>query len=83
MPGVNFLLTFSDQCLRTPLVGKTRLGAPLQSNRKALGVINKVVATPAASLKAEEKTKPAESKVVFLRLMASFLHRQLLKSFVG
>ncbi len=36
---------------------------PLQSSRKALGVINKVVATPAASLKAEEKTKPAEAKV--------------------
>ncbi len=31
--------------------------------QKALGVINKVVATPAASHKAEEKTKPAEAKV--------------------
>ncbi|CAM4614637.1 unnamed protein product [Leuciscus chuanchicus] len=61
--GVKFtLITFSDQCLRTPLTGKKLLGAPLQSNRKALGVLNKLVATPAASHKAEEKTKPAEAK---------------------
>ncbi|XP_048032766.1 securin [Megalobrama amblycephala] len=58
----NRLHSAPDQCLRTPLTGKPRLGAPLQSSRKALGVINKVVATPAASHKAEEKTKPAEAK---------------------
>ncbi|KAK7137987.1 hypothetical protein R3I94_013581 [Phoxinus phoxinus] len=58
----NRLHSAPDQCLRTPLTGKTRFGAPLQSSRKALGVLNKVVATPAASHKAEEKTKPAEAK---------------------
>ncbi|XP_067313604.1 securin isoform X2 [Pseudorasbora parva] len=58
----NRLQSAPDQCLRTPLTGKTRLGAHPHSSRKALGVINKVVATPAASLKAEEKTKPAEAK---------------------
>uniref|UniRef100_A0A8C1WV19 Securin n=1 Tax=Cyprinus carpio TaxID=7962 RepID=A0A8C1WV19_CYPCA len=58
----NRLHSAPDQCLRTPLTGKARLGAPLQSGRKALGVINKVVVTPAASHKAEEKTKPAEAK---------------------
>ncbi|RXN22104.1 gamma-aminobutyric acid receptor subunit pi-like protein [Labeo rohita] len=58
----NRLHSAPDQCLRTPLTGKARLGAPLQSSRKALGVINKVVATPAASQKAEQKTKPEEVK---------------------
>ncbi|XP_016310401.1 securin-like [Sinocyclocheilus anshuiensis] len=59
----NRLHSAPDQCLRTPLAaGKARPGAPLQSGRKALGVINKVVATQAASHKAEEKTKPAEAK---------------------
>ncbi|XP_018971060.2 securin-like [Cyprinus carpio] len=58
----NRLHSAPDQCLRTPLTGKARLGAPLLSTRKALGVINKVVATPAGSHKAEEKTKPAEAK---------------------
>ncbi|XP_051505776.1 securin-like [Myxocyprinus asiaticus] len=52
----------TDQCLRTPLTGKARVGAPLQSSRKALRVINKVVATPGLSNKAEEKTKLAEAK---------------------
>ncbi len=41
--------------LENTLTGKACLGAPLQSSRKALGVINKVVATPAASLKAERR----------------------------
>lgn len=63
--ALNLCVTLSDQCLRTPLTGKARLGAPLQSSRKALGVINKVVATPAASQKAEQKTKPEEVKVGF------------------
>ncbi|XP_051514774.1 securin-like isoform X2 [Myxocyprinus asiaticus] len=51
-----------DQCLRTPLTSKVHIGAPLQSSRKALGVINKIVATPVVSHKAEDKCKPAEAK---------------------
>uniref|UniRef100_UPI0001889F20 securin n=1 Tax=Danio rerio TaxID=7955 RepID=UPI0001889F20 len=57
----NRLHSAPDQCLRTPLNGKAHLGAPLQSSRKALGVINKIV-NQTSSHEAEEKTKPAEAK---------------------
>lgn len=52
-----------DPCLKTPLTGKVRVCAPVLSSRKALGVVNKIVATSAASVKAEDKAKPAEAKV--------------------
>nr|XP_055034922.1 securin [Misgurnus anguillicaudatus] len=49
-----------DQCMRTPLTGKTHLCTPLQSNRTALGAVNKILTTSATSKKVEEKAKPAE-----------------------
>ncbi|KAA0709440.1 Securin Pituitary tumor-transforming gene 1 protein [Triplophysa tibetana] len=55
----NRLHSAPDPCLKTPLTGKVRVCAPVLSSRKALGVVNKIVA---ASVKAEEKAKPAEAK---------------------
>ncbi|KAK1804563.1 hypothetical protein P4O66_020047, partial [Electrophorus voltai] len=51
-----------EQCLKTPLAVKTRLGAPAQSARKALGTVNKAVATPAAAHKSEVRRKPLEAQ---------------------
>ncbi|KAB5571190.1 hypothetical protein PHYPO_G00222230 [Pangasianodon hypophthalmus] len=45
-----------ERLLKTPL--KTRLGAPAQSGRKALGTVNKIVATPATSHKGDVLNKP-------------------------
>ncbi|XP_056625845.1 securin [Triplophysa dalaica] len=58
----NRLHSAPDPCLKTPLTGKVRVCAPVLSSRKALGVVNKIVATSAASVKAEDKAKPAEAK---------------------
>ncbi|XP_036423771.1 securin isoform X2 [Colossoma macropomum] len=53
-----------EQLLKTPLHVK-KLGAPVQSARKALGTVNKIVSTPAVSHKGEAHSKPlgAQCKV--------------------
>ncbi|TRY88820.1 hypothetical protein DNTS_015031 [Danionella cerebrum] len=60
----NRLSSAPDQCLRTPLNGKVHLGAPLQSSRKALGAIRKVVSNKGSH--EAEKTNPTETKVPVL-----------------
>ncbi|XP_060783667.1 securin isoform X2 [Neoarius graeffei] len=58
-PSLKFrqrLQSAPEHLLKTPL--KTRLGAPVQSGRKALGTVNKIVATPAASNKGDVLNKP-------------------------
>ncbi|KAI5630007.1 pituitary tumor-transforming 1, partial [Silurus asotus] len=45
-----------ERVLKTPL--KTWLRAPAQSGRKALGTVNKIVATPATSHKGDVLNKP-------------------------
>ncbi|KAL6480147.1 hypothetical protein MHYP_G00111800 [Metynnis hypsauchen] len=46
-----------EQLLKTPLHVK-KLGGPVQSTRKALGTVNKIVSTPAVSHKGEAHSKP-------------------------
>lgn len=52
---------FIEHLLKTPL--KKWLGAPVQSCRKALGTVNKIVATPATSHKGDVLNKPLAAQV--------------------
>ncbi|XP_030622730.1 securin [Chanos chanos] len=56
------LLSVSDKCLKTPLSEKSSLSAPLKSNRKALGTVNKIVANSSVSQKGGQKSKPIEAQ---------------------
>ncbi|KAI4880140.1 hypothetical protein NFI96_009036 [Prochilodus magdalenae] len=52
-----YLVTFTEQLLKTPLHVK-KLGAPVRSTRKALGTVNKIASTPVISHKGEAQSKP-------------------------
>uniref|UniRef100_A0A8B9H234 Securin n=2 Tax=Astyanax mexicanus TaxID=7994 RepID=A0A8B9H234_ASTMX len=51
-----------EQVLKTPLHLKSRLGGSVQSARKALGTVNKIVSTSAVSQKGEARVNPVEAQ---------------------